>query len=560
MKKKILVMCIAASVMSTACVQASTVNELKYDMASQTLTVSGTADAYSDTDYREVGFELYAPGKSAADAANLIVFDTSVLEQFAQITPGANGAFSYSYKLDTMNYGNHIVTLTFADGTSYSDYLFLTTIGEDTALKNAANAANTKEKMLEVFSNYDYLFYGLNCYAAACDLMTEEELKADIAQKMSGMTFADSDMVCREIQKAAVVAGLEKMDTPESFKEWAEKWKSELGFSDDTIYTMLYPLSSDAVTDELISMNFASVQNFYNSFCEKVILDAINKTVNYKDVEFLINNAKHYLVNSDLDTYYTLSDTAKVTVQKAVLGAYSSVSELEAKLKSEIRKAKANSVYNNSGSGSSGGSGGGSSYSTSVGVNNSIIAKNPEATSVEKPMYNDLDSVSWAKESIERLGKKGIISGTGDNMFRPQDNITREEFVKMIVCAYNLLDENAKTDDFDDVDSSKWYAKYVASAYNAKIIFGINEKDFGVGEFITREDMAVIACRAANIAAGNTEVKFSDDENISDYAKDAVYAMKASGIMQGKGNNLFEPKAYATRAETAKMLDTMLKD
>jgi len=137
------------------------------------------------------------------------------------------------------------------------------------------------------------------------------------------------------------------------------------------------------------------------------------------------------------------------------------------------------------------------------------------------------------------------------------DKVTREEFVKMIVCAYNLPTENTKSE-FKDVGEDSWYAKYVIGAYDSKIVFGVTETEFGVGKNITREEMATIALRAAGFDTIEANELFADDDEISDYAKNAIYTMKEKGIMSGKGDNLFAPKDYATRAEAAVIIHAML--
>lgn len=557
MRKKLLLSCVFALCFGTACAEASSIDSLKYDMSSQTVTVSGKADAYNDTDYRGVGIIIFAPGKSGADAEDLKKFNNSIIEQAVQITPAADGTFSYSYRADNMNYGNHAVEITFADGSEYSDNLFFTTASENNALIQKINAADSKEKMAEVFLQYPYLFYGQKCYEEVCTFIPEDDLRQELAEKMLGVTYKDSDMVFREIQKTAALSGLERKDTQAEFKEWMEKQKAELDISNDTVYTVLYPASSESVTNELIEMSFSSSEIFYENFCNKVILDALNKIVNYKDVGYIIDNAKHYLVNSELDVYYNdLSDSQRAKVQSGMAGRYTSVSDFETKLKSEIENAKQGTGGGGGSNNGTGGGGGGGGISSGKSV--APVSVNPEAAVVKNPMFSDLDSVSWAKDSIEKLASRGIISGMGNNKFEPQKNVTREEFVKIIVAAYNLIDENAQNTNFEDVDNKQWYAKYVASAYNAGIISGVSDTSFGTGEPITREDMAVIAFRAAKLGKTQDGERFFDDDLISGYAKDAVYTMKAKGMMRGKGDGIFDPKAYATRAEAAKMIDNML--
>ncbi|MEG2584473.1 MAG: S-layer homology domain-containing protein, partial [Oscillospiraceae bacterium] len=109
-----------------------------------------------------------------------------------------------------------------------------------------------------------------------------------------------------------------------------------------------------------------------------------------------------------------------------------------------------------------------------------------------------------------------------------------------------------------------WCYTYIAAAVNSGIINGIEENKFGIGDTITREDMATILYRTAK-KIGNERLdseiktKFSDHEEISDYAIDGIYAMKNLNIINGMGDGTFAPKSDATRAESAKMIFNLLE-
>jgi len=156
----------------------------------------------------------------------------------------------------------------------------------------------------------------------------------------------------------------------------------------------------------------------------------------------------------------------------------------------------------------------------------------------------------------------GVISESEDANFRPNDFVKREEFVKMIVASLGAYNQNA-TSNLSDVDSTQWYYGYIASAEELGLVKGTDKGTFGIGENITREDMAVIISRALKLI-GFTDDKtyselFTDDDKISDYAKDSVYMMKKSGLINGMGDGSFAPKSTATRAQTAKMIYEMMK-
>ena len=177
--------------------------------------------------------------------------------------------------------------------------------------------------------------------------------------------------------------------------------------------------------------------------------------------------------------------------------------------------------------------------------------------------FSDLESVPWAKESIEALAAKGIVKGPGDGTFRPGNKVTRAEFLKMLMTAFDLIDKDAQST-FSDVKAGMWYYEAVASAEKLGIVKGKGDGSFGVNEHISRQDMAVMVYRTSlilgmNLSVGPGEVMFADKDDISAYALEAVAAMQKNGIINGVGGNRFAPKNNATRAEAAVIIYRLYK-
>ena len=173
--------------------------------------------------------------------------------------------------------------------------------------------------------------------------------------------------------------------------------------------------------------------------------------------------------------------------------------------------------------------------------------------------FSDLNDASWAKTAIEALAKKGVLSGKGDGKFHPNDTVTREEFVKIIVEAIDIREKEA-TVDFGDVAEGRWSYSYIASAYRANIIQGTSDSEFSPAGQMSRQDMAVIMMRVANLLGIDLEgsAKFSDDAEIAGYAKEAVKKLAGAGIINGVGDNKFSPKTTVTRAQAAKIVYELL--
>jgi len=173
---------------------------------------------------------------------------------------------------------------------------------------------------------------------------------------------------------------------------------------------------------------------------------------------------------------------------------------------------------------------------------------------VQAAVFSDLSQAEWAREAIDYLTQRNVFNRAGDGKFYPNRNITRAEFVKMIVLAKDLYTGSTTTVDFSDVQEGDWYYQYVEAALTAKLIEGDGSGTFRPNDFITRQDICVILSRLMQTKNADMTAGFSDDADISEYAKTAVYAMKEQGIIDGVGDNLFAPKSNATRAMAAKII------
>lgn len=179
---------------------------------------------------------------------------------------------------------------------------------------------------------------------------------------------------------------------------------------------------------------------------------------------------------------------------------------------------------------------------------------------IKTAAYPFVDANGWGKQYIAALNARGIINGKSEAEFMPEAPITREEFIKLVVELFNLLDESAECK-FSDVAHGAWYEKYVASAHKAGITDGIGNGRFGTGQHIKRQDMAkiintILKSQGVELSGGNIEA-FRDDAQIADYAKEHVYAISGH-IISGDDAKNFNPNKNATRQEAAKMVYGML--
>jgi hypothetical protein len=165
--------------------------------------------------------------------------------------------------------------------------------------------------------------------------------------------------------------------------------------------------------------------------------------------------------------------------------------------------------------------------------------------------FSDLESVDWAKEAILYLKDLNIIQGKSDNLFFPDDHVTRAEFVKILVLAFNIQPIGGASD-FADVSETDWFNPYARAAKTNGLIWGDDDNNFHPNDPITRQDMAVMLYRSlkiANLQIGS--IRFIDTDEISEYARDAVSYFSNNGIIKGVEGNRFAPHDAATRAQAA---------
>ena len=174
-------------------------------------------------------------------------------------------------------------------------------------------------------------------------------------------------------------------------------------------------------------------------------------------------------------------------------------------------------------------------------------------------VFTDLDAnYWWVLNPLQELYSKGFVNGRTATTFAPGENITRAEFLKILLMELNMVDANA-TVAFSDVNANDWFYSYVASGANKGIVKGRTETEFAPNALITREEICIMtmrAVRACNIDLGTAVATgtFTDEANIASYAVEDVHALKAAGIVSGRDTGAFDSKANATRAEAVKIL------
>jgi hypothetical protein len=174
------------------------------------------------------------------------------------------------------------------------------------------------------------------------------------------------------------------------------------------------------------------------------------------------------------------------------------------------------------------------------------------------PAFTDT-AEHWAKENIDFAASRGLISGASATTFAPNTAITRADFLVALGRLSGADVSAYKTSSFSDVKTGDPAMPYIEWAVKNKIVQGIGGGRFGPALSISRQDMAVMMQNYAKttgykLPVSIAAVTFSDSAKIAAYAKEAVTAIQQAGVMQGKGNNAFDPQGNATRAEASAIL------
>lgn len=182
-------------------------------------------------------------------------------------------------------------------------------------------------------------------------------------------------------------------------------------------------------------------------------------------------------------------------------------------------------------------------------------------TTGDAKQTNSFSDISghWAESSIKQAVGAGIISGYPDGTFKPDHTVKRAEFAVMLMNAIKPQGDGAALTFSDKEKIGAWAQKSVSQAVYAGIISGYGDATFRPDAEITRPEMAVMIARATGQSIeSNAATGFADEQDIPEWAKGAVAAMKKLGIIEGKGANEFAPDDKTTRAEAVTVLLKML--
>lgn len=164
----------------------------------------------------------------------------------------------------------------------------------------------------------------------------------------------------------------------------------------------------------------------------------------------------------------------------------------------------------------------------------------------------------WAENSIRHFIDNGFVNGYADGTFKPDDNITRAEFVKLINKVNNLNYGSNKV--FSDT-INHWSRHEVDVAYTNKIANGVGDDLFKPDNQITRQEAATMIANYEKIGDNDFDKinRYSDGYQVSNWAKSSVEIAIEKGYLGGYSDNTLRPLNNLTRAEAVTMLLRTIK-
>lgn len=164
----------------------------------------------------------------------------------------------------------------------------------------------------------------------------------------------------------------------------------------------------------------------------------------------------------------------------------------------------------------------------------------------------------WAAAGIERAVADGWVRGYPDGTFQPDRTLTRAEFAVMAANALRLTGEPAAAF-ADDAAIPDWARSGIGRAAKAGLVRGDTKGAFRPADGMTRAETAAVIANALGLASLPTDATgFADDASIPAWARGAVAAAKKLGLLSGKGENVFDPNGFLTRAEAVTVLSSLL--
>jgi hypothetical protein len=180
-----------------------------------------------------------------------------------------------------------------------------------------------------------------------------------------------------------------------------------------------------------------------------------------------------------------------------------------------------------------------------------------------KVSFADVSETSWYSSAVGYLAARSITSGTDAEHYSPNAAITRGQFIVLLLNAYGIIPDATATDNFADAGNT-YYTNYLATAKRLGVATGSGDNQFQPEVQITRQELFTLLYRSL-VALGElpsekkavTLSDFGDVGDIAGYAQEALQALVERGVVTG-ANSKLSPKEVTTRAQAAQVIYNLL--
>lgn len=526
--KKIAVYAAALLMLCGAAARAQAVPEIDCNVDTGIVCVTGALG--EELAESTVSLTVYKTDAGMSDTA---LTADGTLNWYAQTAADKTGAYNFSFAM----LGERGVKYTFSiaadglDGAEEKEFVYYPREEASAVILPelaAAKQSGDADRVLALVQTYkDFLQLDMSHYSALDEAMRRTACTNLLAAELTSIpSFKKAFSDC------STIVYLNGIDDAALYETELIKF-----LEPDAPTAVRYFGKSDlksSIINTMMATDYKLKSEMLQYFNDTVFAAAANKAEVWGDMLTLLTDAKAEL-GIDLGRYDRLGSRGADAIKLMLGKVYKSCADIKKGYDTAVA-AIGNTSSDNSSSGGGGGGGG-------------SVATLPQTVG-QTEYFGDLSTVEWARESINALRLKGIVSGDENGNFNPGRNVSRAEYVKMLVCALGMSGYESGLA-FADVPEGAWYYDYVMTAAANGLVSGVGADSFGPDMNITRQDAAVIIYRAAGLGAAGDECDIADENEISDYAKDAVRALYKSGILSGVGDGRFAPKNNMTKAEAA---------
>ena len=173
--------------------------------------------------------------------------------------------------------------------------------------------------------------------------------------------------------------------------------------------------------------------------------------------------------------------------------------------------------------------------------------------------FSDLGNYGWAKDYINKLAELGIVTGTEDGIYSPELGCKRGDFAILINRTLGL--DVTPTKNFSDNEEGKYYYNDVRMGYTAGILSGYGDNTYKPEKYCNRDEMFVLVAKTleylgVDVTSTPTSVnnKYSDVADVAWWSAPYLAFLTQEGIVTGNANGNVEPKKDINRAEMAVMM------